>query len=95
MEIRHEEHASRFVADTEHGEAVVDYVRTDGRVDFTHTYVPPAARNRGIAEALVRRALNWARGERLEVAASCWYVARFLAVRRPWPSDLPQSDLGP
>lgn len=87
MQVRHEEGASRFVADTEHGEAVVDYVRTGDRVDFTHTYVPPAARNRGLAEALVRQALDWARGERLEVEASCWYVARFIAARQSAPSE--------
>lgn len=82
MTILHDEAQSRFTVATDHGDAVVEY-RLDGdAIDFTHTYVPPAARNRGIAEALVRHALDWAEARQLNIHASCWYVARWLEFRR-------------
>ncbi|HEX2099494.1 MAG TPA: GNAT family N-acetyltransferase [Candidatus Synoicihabitans sp.] len=81
MDIRHEEDRSRFVVETEHGEAVADYHRSGQTVDFTHTFVPPESRGRGIAEALVKRALDWAESQQLQIHASCWYVARIHGLR--------------
>ena len=83
MTIKHDEAHSRFVTMTEHGQGVVEYRREGENVDFTHTFVPPAARGKGVAEALVRTALDWAEREQLNVQASCWYVARYLEARRP------------
>ncbi|MBP7140538.1 MAG: N-acetyltransferase [Opitutaceae bacterium] len=61
------------------GEAHLDYVHgPDGRVDFVHTFVPVALRGRGMAEALVTAALEWAQVQSIEVSASCSYVARYL-----------------
>lgn len=77
MEIKHDQPGARFVVATEHGDAVVEYLREGDTVDFTHTFVPPAARGKGLAEALVRRALAWAEENKLEVHASCLYVARY------------------
>lgn len=82
MNIEHDEAQGRFRTATEFGEAVVDYRRSGREVNFAHTFVPPEARNRGIAEALVRHALDWAEQNRLNVEASCWYVARHLEMRR-------------
>ena len=83
MTISHDETHSRFLTPTEHGDAVIEYQRDDQAVDFTHTYVPPKARGRGVAEALVRTALDWAEAEKLHVQASCSYVARYIELRRP------------
>lgn len=83
MTIRHDEKQQRFSVATEHGEAVVDYRREASKVDFTHTFVPPEGRGKGIAEALVKHALDWAEKNQLSVQASCWYVARYIAARRP------------
>ena len=47
-------------------------------VDFTRTFVPEELRGQGLAEALVRRGLAWARGQDYQIRASCWYVDRFL-----------------
>jgi len=91
MNISHDQERSRFVTSTDHGEAVIEYRRDDQAVDFTHTYVPPPARGRGIAEALVRTALDWAEREKLHVQASCWYVARYIETRRPSLRERPVS----
>lgn len=58
--------------------AVLDYVLENGRIVFTHTFVPPELRGRGLAEQLVRRALDDARHENLLVVPACSYVAAFI-----------------
>jgi uncharacterized protein len=82
MTISHDEARGRFTVATDHGDAVVEYRLEGDSIDFTHTYVPPAARGRGVAEALVRHALDWAEQRQLKTEASCWYVARWLEFRR-------------
>jgi predicted GNAT family acetyltransferase len=58
--------------------AVAEYVRGEGTLVCTHTFVPPELRGRGIAERLVRAALEYARAERLRVVPACSYVAAFV-----------------
>lgn len=76
MEIRHDEKRRRFVSAVEGGEAVLDYDRV-GRdtLDYKHTFVPPEHRGRGIAERLVRHALDYARDNQLKVIPTCPFVA--------------------
>lgn len=74
----HLEAQQRFSIALPEGEAVLDYQLQNGAVDFTHTFVPPELRGKGLAEILVRAGLDWARQNRLSVEASCSYVALFL-----------------
>ncbi len=75
MEVEHQREASRFVARVPEGLAVLRYSMTSPRVmDIESTYVPAAARGRGIGAALVERALEHARVEGFGVIPSCWYV---------------------
>lgn len=76
--IRHNPAESRFEATVDGLLSVADYRREPGRAVFTHTFVPPALRGRGIAEQLVRAGLAWARAEKLQVVPQCSYVAVFL-----------------
>ncbi len=62
--------------------AVAEYQHAGRRLCFTHTFVPPEARGRGIAEALVRFALEDARAHGLRVVPACSYVARFIQQNR-------------
>lgn len=74
-------HPERHCFVSRHGdhEAVLDYrLLSDRGINFHHTYVPEALRGQGVAEALVRTGLAWARKEGLRIEASCWYVQRFL-----------------
>lgn len=77
LTIRHNAAAQRFETTVDGLLCVATYARDGLRVDFDHTLVPPALAGRGIAAALVRDALAWARTEGLEVAASCSYVAAY------------------
>ena len=79
MNPHHDQAARRFTLTFPEGEARLDYDRpTDKRVVFTHTFVPSTLRGRGLAEALVRCGLTWARSQGLVIETSCSYVAVFL-----------------
>lgn len=80
-----EHHPQRhcFTVDTEGRESILQYrlLEPDSDkpgIDFTRTYVPDELRGQGIAEALVRHGLAWARGQKFQIQASCWYVQKFL-----------------
>jgi len=88
--VTHRPEASRFEARLGDEVAVCAYRRQDGTLLMTHTEVPPAFEARGIAAALVRAALAWARAEGLKVRPSCSYVAVYMR-RHPETQDL----LGP
>ena len=56
--VRHNVGASRFEALVDGYLSVVDYTFEGEVVVFTHTFVPPELRGRGLAEKLVRAALD-------------------------------------
>lgn len=58
--------------------AVAEYVPEGDRLVFTHTFVPPELRGRGIAEQLVRAALDDARQQGKRIVPQCSYVALFI-----------------
>ncbi|MBP6506669.1 MAG: N-acetyltransferase [Opitutaceae bacterium] len=58
--------------------AIAEYILDGDRMTFTHTFVPPELRGRGIAELLVRTALDAARESHRRVVPHCSYVARFI-----------------
>ncbi len=76
--VRHNPAANRFETHVGQHLAVADYVREEGRITFTHTYVPTALRGQGIAEKLVRAGLGYAQAEKLRVVPECSYVAAFI-----------------
>ena len=78
MSVQHDADRSRFVIATGEDEAVLEYQRQGRRVTFTHTFVPPPLRGRGLAEELTRAGLEWARETGLAVDSTCSYVSRFL-----------------
>jgi predicted GNAT family acetyltransferase len=79
MEIRHDADRHRFVAALADDEAVLEYSRrSDGSLDYHHTYTPPALRGQGIAGTLVLFAFDHARARQLKVVPSCSFVRRVL-----------------
>lgn len=80
-----EHHPQRhcFTVDADGKESILQYrlLEPDSDepgVDFTRTYVPDELRGQGIAEALVRHGLAWAKGKKFKIQASCWYVQKFM-----------------
>jgi uncharacterized protein len=78
IDVRHNTAAHRFEAEVDGGLSVADYTLRDGQMIMTHTYTPPELRGRGIAEKLVRAALDYARSEKLRVVPACSYVDIFI-----------------
>jgi hypothetical protein len=77
--IRDNVEKARFEADLGDGTfAVAKYKLVPGRIVFTHTEVPPAHGGQGIATALVRFALAWARERGLKVLPLCPFVATYI-----------------
>jgi predicted GNAT family acetyltransferase len=77
-DVRHNAAESRYEMDLPHGRAVVEYTSMPGRMIITHTFVPPEFRGRGIAEKIVRFALDDARARHLRIDPVCSYVASFI-----------------
>ena len=78
VDVVHLPDADRFEAEVEGATAYLTYERTGGTVAMTHTIVPPQIGGRGIAGHLTRAAVEWARGEQLEIDPQCSYVRSWL-----------------
>ncbi len=86
--IRHDSRARRIATDVDGAEAVLTYREIEGRVlDLHHTFVPVAARGRGIASQLTKHALDHARAHGFKVIPSCPFVAAYIE-RHPQYRDL-------
>jgi predicted GNAT family acetyltransferase len=76
LKITHAPDRNRFEVDVEGEVAHLDYERLDDKtVDYQSTWVPPAARDRGVGHRLVDYALRWAEQEGLVVIPTCPFVA--------------------
>ncbi|MCC6415080.1 MAG: N-acetyltransferase [Opitutaceae bacterium] len=77
--VQHHAAPRRYTVEADGGTAFLEYELEGAVMTFTHTFVPPELRGRGLAEILVRRALADARDANRRVVPQCSYVARFIA----------------
>ncbi len=70
--------AHRFEVQVDGLLSVAEYRLDPGIVTFTHTLVPPALSNRGIASKLIEAGLNMARERGLKVMPQCRFVAAYM-----------------
>ena len=84
IRVIHNAAASRYETTIGGRLSVAEYERDGGNLVFTHTLVPPELRGRGIAERLVRTALDEARAAGRRVVPACSYVARFIERHREY-----------
>ncbi|WP_374316278.1 GNAT family N-acetyltransferase [Aquabacterium sp.] len=85
--ITHRPEAGCFEAIVDGHRCVADYQVQGQVMHMTHTFVSPALEGRGIAAALVKAALSWARTQGYKVNPVCSYVAVYLRRHPEW-SDL-------
>ena len=78
MNIRHDTQRGCFCTEVDGLECMADYQLDGNRMTFTHTGVPSQLEGRGIAAALVRHALEWAKAQGLQVVPACSYVQAYL-----------------
>lgn len=87
MEVIHDKNKSRFVIRIDGEESFVEYSLYNKVMNLYHTYTPPRLRGKGLAEKVVRAAIEYAKENNLKVIPSCSYVALFLR-RHPEYSEL-------
>lgn len=83
----HEQAERRFTVTIDDQGALLDYTVADSVMTIRHTEVPKALGGRGIAGALVRAALEFARAEGYQVVPACEYAAAWMA-KHPDYDDL-------
>ena len=79
LNIQHNKEAKQFYALVEGKTCKLDYSTSDnGKVlDFRYTFVPEELRGRGIAEEIVKHAMDYAKDNHCNVITSCSYVKHF------------------
>jgi len=87
LDISHEHALQRFGVQVEGHGCSLDYERRGNTMIITHVLVPDAVGGRGIAAALVERALETARAEGWRVVPQCPYAAAYVRKHPIW-SDL-------
>lgn len=79
MTVEHEEREHRFVVRVNGEEAELVYEEAGPQLlDLQHTYVPRVARGQGVAEALAKTAMDYARERGYRVIPSCPFVRTWL-----------------
>ena len=86
-EVVHDEARGRFEVALDGQTAEFDYYRRGDSMVITHTGVPRAWEGRGIAAAMTRAALDYARDNDLSVTPLCSYAAAYIR-RHPEYRDL-------
>jgi predicted GNAT family acetyltransferase len=88
--VEHDPAAHQFRARQNGMSAVLEYRRAPGKIYFVHTEVPAAFRHRGIADAMARAGLEYARTAHLAVVALCPFVDSYIR-RHPEYQPLTQT----
>jgi predicted GNAT family acetyltransferase len=79
---RNNERASRYELETEGGIAIAAYERRGEALAFTHTEVPAALQDQGIASRLIAGALADVRERGLKAIPLCAFVEAYFARHR-------------
>jgi uncharacterized protein len=79
LAVHHDEKAKKYYAVVDGLESVCEYSEAaEGTLTFWHTFVPEALRGRGIADELVRQALDDVLAKGTKVIPSCWFVRAYI-----------------
>jgi len=76
--VRRNEAAHSFEAALGKKIAKIDYAQSNGRLNLLHTEVPIEDQGQGIASDLAKAALDYARGENLQVVPTCPFVSTYI-----------------
>ena len=79
IDVQHDPKQHKYYAVVEGHEGEVVYAEeANGTRNFHHTYVPPELRGRGVAEAIVRHALDDTKKQGHGYVATCPFVKGFV-----------------
>jgi len=78
VQVTRNEAEEQFEAVTDVGKGVLTYAEKDGKLYVLHTEVPEALEGQGIGGALVRAAVEHARGQGVKVVPFCAFAKAWL-----------------
>jgi predicted GNAT family acetyltransferase len=84
FDIVHRPELGRFETQVDGLRGEADYQLSGRIMRMTHTRVPAQLEGRGIAAALVEKALSWARAQGYQVQPSCSYVQGYIQRHPEW-----------
>ena len=86
LDIQHEKRGDtgRYWALAGDGEAELTYRMRGDVMVIAHTFTPPEARGKNVAQRLVERAVDEARESGLKIDPVCPYVAKLFQRRPKW-----------
>ena len=76
--IIHNEEAQRFETELDGYMAVVEYSLRNNTINILHTRVPHPIEGRGVAAALTKYALDYAKQNQLKVIPTCSYTQTYI-----------------
>ena len=79
MEVKRNEAKRRFETEMDGQVGVLEYQMNGNTIVFTHAGVPPEIEGRGVAGALTKAGLEYARAQQLRVVPQCPFVQNYLA----------------
>ncbi len=78
IQVTHNKAMHRFETEVDGKTAYLQYVLEDDRISLTHTFTPELLRGKGIASAVTKFALDYAKENKLHVVAGCSFVAEYI-----------------
>lgn len=76
--VKHNVGENRFEVEIDGLLSVVEYQIEGNSIDIFHTGVPQELSGRGIAAALAKAVLEYAKAENLEVIPTCPYIQKYI-----------------
>ena len=68
--------------------AFVEFIRKGKKIYLTHTETPKALEGKGVASALINKALHYIKANHLTLVPSCSFVAAYVNKHSEWASIL-------
>jgi predicted GNAT family acetyltransferase len=91
VEVTRNQAEEQFEARMDGDTGVLTYAEQDGKLYLLHTEVPEAMEGQGVAGALVRRAMEYAKEQGVKVVPFCPFARAYLK-RHPEYEDLIATD---
>ncbi len=82
--IKHNKTNHEFYIETPEGKILLHYERENHALNFSHTFVPPELRGKGMAEQVIVEGFKYAEDNNLKVIPSCSYVKRLVIKNPDW-----------
>lgn len=83
MRVTHDDTQQKFSVQLPDGEAFLRYAKHGDCLNFLHTCVPEADRNKGVAEQVVLAGFQYAQAHGFTVQPTCPYVGHAFLRRHP------------